>query len=299
MNLHFLSPLLSLQPLRRGVCTGALCGTLAALSAPFQIGFAQAPAAKAKAPPAAEPHWPTPTVKPKEPAVKPEASSAPASPVAGPSDAPAPEVPPGVEKAKETPAQREAREANAELEAQAGAGKKTEPDWFPTPEWLKEKLTLGAGMGFGLGSGPVSGAKPDRLGFHLSAVYALEEAAFLAGASYLTELRFAWSNSVDPSSADREYANQFFLAGGGLELEIEEVEGMRVWGTALVGFSRSPAYSFTTSSNVTKALMGFNFGLQARALYRLLPSVDAYVGVGSQMGKVSWTDLQVGLAGTF
>lgn len=187
--------------------------------------------------------------------------------------------------------------------AQSAVGKETSKEapkedfHAKTPAILTDKLSIGIGFGLGTGKGPGSDYSSDRIGFAATATYPVLDLPVVPGGRIVAEVRYATFTGVDVS-ADVSRSVQLMLVGGGLESRLPQLEKLRLIGTGLVGLNRTWGINQDTSRQVGSG-WGASFGVNGRAAYSVWRKIEVYGGVGSQLGKYSWHDVQLGLIATF
>ena len=257
------------------LCTTALA---AAVSTPlFAATEAKTGAAPAAAPSAAKTDdvSATPAPAPATGNVGPDAGSA--APAAGPSGAEAPPAA-AVDKEKLSPEEREKLFHEK------------------TPGILADKLSLGLGLGLGGGKAQGNSAfSTDNIGFHFQGLYALKPLTDTS--NILVEARYSTVTGID-TKADVSNTVQYWLVGGGLDFRLAQFEKLRLIGTGNLGVTKTSSLRQFNGERTKSAYSG-SVGIQARAAYRVWKKIEGFSGIGIQVGKYTWADLQVGVLGTF
>lgn len=183
--------------------------------------------------------------------------------------------------------------------AQTADDAKPAPDFHAqTPEGLKDRLRLAAGLSLGKGFGPTADFSSDFLGFYLAGQYTFH--AFpLAGLPFywVASAKYASFTGVDTK---RSYDTlvQRFLLGGGTEL-IRENAVFRPGVTLHVGLLKASGASIkTTSAPIPYYRPALSVEPYAR--YRIAPKIWILAGADlSPLLGYSWYGLNLGATFSF
>ena len=85
---------------------------------------------------------------------------------------------------------------------------------------------------------------------------------------------------------------------GGLDFRLAQFEKLRLIGTGNLGVTKTSSLRQFNGERTKSAYSG-SVGIQARAAYRVWKKIEGFSGIGIQVGKYTWADLQVGVLGTF
>ncbi len=217
---------------------------------------------------------PTPQATPTAAPVVPEAT-----PTATPTAAPTPTT--------ETGKPSETQKPETDLEKmKAGGTKKDSRDYhLETPDVLDDLLAIRLGFGLGTGTKEFS---PDHMGFSLEANYTVHNNVFAA-------LRYTSISGVK-SIDDQSYVAQTYLIGGGVEQKFKEK--MRFRESGYIGISHLHAWDLVFFGT-TKSTYGFTPAANFSFDYQVWEKSFVTTGLGMQLGKAAWYDIQFGVAAYF